>query len=84
MSTRHERTLAAVFEEPARANILWRDVVAMLAHRGARIEERAGSRVAVTMGDVALILHRPHPQKEIAKYVVRDLRSYLTSLGITP
>jgi hypothetical protein len=48
------------------------------------IEGRARSRVAVIIGDVALILHRPHPQKEIAKYVVRDLRSYLTSLGITP
>jgi hypothetical protein len=84
MSSRQERTLAAVFEEPTRANILWRDVISMLAHFGATMEEREGSRVVVQMSGIAIVLHRPHPHKEIASYVVRDLRKYLTKMGVTP
>jgi hypothetical protein len=36
------------------------------------------------MSGIAIVLHRPHPHKEIASYVVRDLRKYLTKMGVTP
>ena len=84
MSAKHDRTLAAVFEDPVRANILWRDVVAMLKNCGAEFTERAGSRVAFTLGGRTLHLHRPHPGKELRPYMVFDVRNFLVEVGMTP
>ncbi|HEX8907446.1 MAG TPA: type II toxin-antitoxin system HicA family toxin [Longimicrobiaceae bacterium] len=84
MSAKHARTLAAVFEEPTRANILWRDIVSMLVHHGATLREGQGSRVGVTLNGRRITLHRPHPQKEANQYTVRDLREFLILNGIEP
>ncbi|HSU16660.1 type II toxin-antitoxin system HicA family toxin [Longimicrobium sp.] len=84
MSSRHERTLAAVFEEPTRANILWSDIAAMLVYYGATLREGAGSRVRVSMNGHRVTLHRPHPQKEANRYTVRDVRAFLILNGIVP
>ena len=84
MSSRHERTLAAVFEEPTRANILWRDIVSMLLHYGCVMEEGAGSRVDFRLGARRAVFHRPHPQKEAKPRTVRDVRRFLESAGLKP
>ena len=84
MSSKHERTLAAVFEEPTLANILWRDIESMLVHYGATLQEGAGSRVRVLLNENRVTLHRPHPQKETNRYTVRDLREFLAFNGIVP
>jgi hypothetical protein len=84
MSAKHDRTLAAVFEDPVRANILWRDVVAMLKNLGADVTEREGSRVAFTLGTRTLYLHRPHPGKELRPYMVSNVRDFLVEIGVTP
>jgi hypothetical protein len=41
---KHQKTLEAIFEKPERANILWRDVEALLIALGAEITEGNGSR----------------------------------------
>ncbi len=84
MGSRHRRTLEAVFEDPVRANIVWRDVEAMLVHCGATVEERGGSVIAVELNRRVAIFHRPHPQKEAKRYVVRALREFLTLAGVAP
>jgi hypothetical protein len=84
MPSRHLRTLAEVFEDPVRANILWSDVESMLRYLGARIAERAGSRISVTLNEATVVLHRPHPRKEANRYLVRDVRAFLRLVGITP
>lgn len=84
MSSKHRRTLEAVFENPVRSNILWNDIVAMLKHYGADVLERAGSRVAVTLNGRVAVLHRPHPEKEAKRSTVRDLRTFLIEAGLTP
>lgn len=84
MTSRHLRTLAAVFEDPVRANILWSDIESMLRSLGAGIQERAGSRIAVKLGGRTVIFHRPHPAKEANRYLVRDVRALLTIVGIEP
>ncbi len=70
MASRHLRTLAAVFEDPVRANLLWRDIEAMLRYLDADIQERAGSRVSVTLNGKPVVFHRPHPRKEATRYTV--------------
>lgn len=84
MSTRHRRTLEAVFRDPVSATIVWADVERMLVHHGATITERSGSRIFVMLDGHPAMFHRPHPQKEAREYQVREVRALLTLAGITP
>ncbi len=82
MSKKHEGTLAALFEDPVRANIAWRDVESLLKALGAEISEGRGSRVRVALNGVRAVFHEPHPEKEICKAAVRDVRAFLENAGI--
>lgn len=84
MGPKHQRTLTAIFEEPVRSNIAWRDIETMLRAAGAEITEGAGSRVRVALGGVRAVFHRPHPQKETDKGSVKSMRRFLTEAGVTP
>ena len=84
MSTRHRRTLEAVFRDPVSATIVWADVERLLVHHGATIEERSGSRIMITLNGVTFGFHRPHPRKEAKEYQVREVRGLLTLAGILP
>jgi len=84
MGTKHRRTLEAIFEDPVRSNIAWRDVESMLEAAGAEITEGAGSRVRIALNDVRAVFHRPHPQKETDKGAVKSMRRFLTEAGVTP
>jgi HicA toxin of bacterial toxin-antitoxin, len=84
VSKKHRSTLQAVFDDPVRSNIAWRDVEAMLVALGAEITEGAGSRVRIALNGVRAVFHRPHPQKETDKGAIRSLRRFLTEAGVTP
>ena len=84
MRTKHRKTLEAIFADPVSGTIVWRDVESLLEALGAAISEGSGSRVRFTINDVTLFVHRPHPQPEAKKYVIRNVRDFLTSLGIMP
>jgi len=84
MNEKHGDTLRAIFENPVRANIAWRDVEAMLKAAGADISEGRGSRVRVVLRGVRAVFHRPHPRKEISPAAVRSLRRFMTEAGVTP
>jgi hypothetical protein len=84
MSRKHRRTLAAVFAEPARANVNWSDIEAMLGACGAEISEGRGSRVRIALNGIRAVFHRPHPQKETDKGALRSMRRFLTEAGVTP
>jgi hypothetical protein len=81
---KHDRTLAAIFAEPTRANIPWSDVEALLVHMGAELSEGAGSRVRVYLNGVRAVFHRPHPRKETDRGAVRSLRRFLGEAGVVP
>lgn len=84
MGPKHLRTLQAIFDEPARSNILWRDIEAMLGAAGAELSEGAGSRVRIVLNGVRAVFHRPHPQKETDKGAVKSMRRFLTEAGVRP
>jgi hypothetical protein len=84
MTQKHHRTLEAIFEDPVRSNIPWRDVEAMLKAAGGEISEGAGSRIRVALNDVRAVFHRPHPQKETDRGAVRSMRRFLVEAGVTP
>ncbi|MCY3692426.1 MAG: type II toxin-antitoxin system HicA family toxin [Chloroflexota bacterium] len=84
MRRRHRATLEGIFRRPTSGNIRWDDVESLLLACGAHIEERAGSRVGVRLGDSFRVLHRPHPGNNVDKGAVVKVREFLTRAGITP
>jgi hypothetical protein len=84
MGPKHQRTLRAIFEDPARSNIAWRDIEAMLVAAGAEVSEGGGSRVRIALNGVRAVFHRPHPQKETDRGAVKSMRRFLIEAGVAP
>jgi hypothetical protein len=84
MNRKQARTLASVFAQPISGDIKWRDVESFLKGLGARIRERAGSRVAFHLKDQTAVLHRSHQSPNLDKGAVRDLRRFLSNAGVKP
>jgi len=81
---KHQTTLASIYAEPTRANIHWNDIENMLIALGAECTEGRGSRLRVALNDVKAVFHRPHPEKEATKSMVRSARRFLEEAGIEP
>ena len=84
MNRKQSETLKAIFEEPTRADINWRDIESLLKALGAEITQGRGSRIRVALNGVRSVFHEPHPQKETNKGAIRSLRGFLVSARIQP
>jgi hypothetical protein len=84
MSKKHRGLLDAIFEEPVRANIAWRDVESLFKVFGAEVTDGRGSRVRVALNGIRAVFHEPHPQKEMGKGMVRSVRAFLREAGVGP
>jgi hypothetical protein len=84
LSSKHRKTLQAVFEDPVRSNVAWADVEKLFGALGAEVSEGRGSRVRVYLGGVRAVFHRPHPQKETDKGALRSVRRFLAEVGFEP
>jgi hypothetical protein len=84
VQTKHQRTLEAIYAQPVRANIAWKDIEGLLIALGAEITEGSGSRVRVALNEIRAVFHRPHPQKETDKGAVKSVRRFLKEAGIRP
>ncbi len=84
LSSKHSKTLRAIFENPVRSNIPWADIEKLLAAFGADLTEGRGSRVRIYLNQIRAVFHRPHPQKEAEKGAVKSMRRFLTEAGIRP
>lgn len=83
LSRKHMAVLRAVFADPVRANIAWRDIETLFVALGAEVSEGSGSRVRVVLGGVRAVFHRPHPEKETDRGAVRSVRRFLTESGVS-
>ena len=84
LSSKHRKTLEAVFEDPVRSNVDWADVEKLFVALGAEVSEGRGSRVRVYLGGVRAVFHRPHPQKETDRGALRSVRRFLVEAGVEP
>jgi hypothetical protein len=84
MNRTNEKTLAAIFRNPVSGSIKWRDVEALLIACEAEKSDGNGSRVRFTIGDQTLFLHRPHPSPDTKRWAIREIRQFLTNVGIKP
>ena len=82
MNKKHQKTLEAIFANPVRANISWKNIESLFLALGAEISEGSGSRVRVALNGVRAIFHRPHPQKETKKGAVKSVRRFLQEAGV--
>ena len=73
MKAKHRKTLEAIFDEPVRSSIPWKDIEALMIGCGGEISEGRGSRVRVALRGVRAVFHRPHPMKETDKGAVRSI-----------
>ena len=81
---RPDDTIRALFAEPIRANIPWRDIESLFRHLGGEVDEGEGSRVRVRLNGVRATFHRPHPQREAHRLLVKSVRRFLENAGISP
>ena len=84
MNKRHQKTLDTIFAQPISGNIKWRDVENLLKNVGATLQERAGSRVAISLNNQIAVFHRPHPSPNMDKGAVKDVRRFLENAGVRP
>lgn len=84
MNSKHRKTLAAIFSRAIPKGLPFRDIEALLKAIGCDAFEGEGSRVLFSMNDVDWPTHRPHPQKEARYYQIKEVRDYLTVLGVKP
>jgi hypothetical protein len=84
VNKKHRQTLEAIFEDPIRANIAWRDIEALFAALGAEVTEGSGSRIRVALHEVRAVFHRPHPRPETNKGAVKSVRRFLQEAGVAP
>ena len=63
----------------------WIDAMALMSALGATIDEkRSGSRVLVIWCDERRVLHKPHPERNLDKATVKELKVWLTENGVHP
>jgi hypothetical protein len=84
LTGKHRTTLAAIFADPVRAGIAWRDVEALFVACGGQVTEGNGSRVRVALNGVRAVFHRPHPHKETDKGAVKSVRRFLLEAEVKP
>ena len=77
MNRKQRATYEAIFAEPIRSNISWKDVVSLINGLGGKVIHGDGSRVCFYLNGISLHMHSPHPQKELKRYQVKDLRDFL-------
>lgn len=82
MNAKHRRILAAIFEDPVRADVRWSDIEGLLIAMGAEVSEGRGSRVRVRLRREEAVFHRPHPRPETEKGALKAVRRFLTLAGL--
>ena len=60
----------------------WSEMIRLLRGLGFDQIEGSGSRVCFTNGEINIRLHKPHPQKEVKAYAVRQVRELLEREGL--
>ena len=82
MNKKHQKTREAIFANPTKSNIQWKDIESLFLALGAELSEGNGSRVRVALNGVRAVFHRPHPQKETKKGAVKSVRRFLKEAGV--
>ena len=84
MNKEPRKTLEAVFAKPDRANIPWDDIEKLFEALGGQVSYGGGAMVRVILNDVVAVFHRPHPQRETYRALLKRVRRFLEEAGVAP
>jgi hypothetical protein len=84
MNSKNRKTLEAVFEDPVRSDVEWKDIETLFRACGGTITNRGGSRVNVVLNDTISSFHRPHPERVTDKGALKSVRRFLITAGFQP
>jgi hypothetical protein len=84
VNSKQRKTLASIFRDPVSSTVAWADVESLLVAIGCEVIEGSGSRVKFQRNGDVFMAHRPHPRKECKPYQVREVRDFLTDIGVIP
>lgn len=84
MNSKQAKVLKAIFETPVKANIPWEDIEKLFLALQGEIINQGGSILTIQLNGWVKTFHRPHPQKEAKKWVVREVKKFLIKTGIKP
>lgn len=82
MNNKHQKILRLILTVPTPSNIKWSDVEALFINLGAIVEEGNGSRVRIKYKDMRATFHRPHPNPDINKATVKEIKTLLEKAGV--
>ena len=82
LSTKHQKVIDAIFENPIRSDVDWKDIEGLLRALGAELSEGRGSRVRIYLNKTRAVFHRPHPKKETDKGALKSMRRFLSEAGV--
>ena len=82
MNKKQRTTLEAIFADPVRSDIAWKDIESLFVALGGEVAEGKGSRVRVYLKGVRATFHRPHPERVMDKGDVRSVRRFLKEAGV--
>ena len=66
----------------AKGEYKWTDLLTLLKGLGFDPIQGSGSRIKFTNGEVTINLHKPHPQKEVKAYAVKQVKTLLEQEGL--
>jgi hypothetical protein len=82
MNSKHQKTLALIFNDPVNGNVEWARIESLLLAIGCQVIEGSGSSVMFEKNGKKAYFHRPHPQKEALTYRIKGVREFLIKLGV--
>jgi len=81
VNTKHKKIYDKIFKDPI-SPIDWPKIEKLLIALGAELEEIKGSGVTFLLNDIQATFHRPHPEKEAKRYVIKKVRDFLNKAQI--
>ena len=84
MNSKQRKTLEAIFSKRIPKTLPWDEIESLLKGVGCELEERGGSAVVFDKNGQVFHAHRPHPEKEVKAYVIKEVRAYLERIGEKP
>jgi len=77
LNSKNSRTHKAVFEEPTRSDILWKDACSLVKALGGMVSKGKGSRRRFFLNGVVASMHEPHPESVLSEGAVESFRTFL-------
>lgn len=81
---KHGKVRAKIDRKPPPSNLTWREAVSYMESLGFEVLQGSGSRAKFYHRELDRLasFHKPHPNPEMDKGAVNDLREFLESLDL--